>query len=129
MVKALLPVWDGVTGYLKRNKVKTVLVVLAMVLAYGFYVSSYTLNVDDVFTSFWNGGRLIAAGRFTGYLMQLATGFMTYSPFFTMFLALCVFFFAGLVTAVVLNLYAGNRLSDNAVFVFWILTTLLTSQG
>ena len=121
MVKALLPVWDGVTGYLKRNKVKTVLVVLAMVLAYGFYVSSYTLNVDDVFTSFWNGGRLIAAGRFTGYLMQLATGFMTYSPFFTMFLALCVFFFAGLVTAVVLNLYAGSRLSDNAVFVFWIM--------
>ena len=121
MVKALLPVWDGVTGYLKRNKVKTVLVVLAMVLAYGFYVSSYTLNVDDVFTSFWNGGRLIAAGRFTGYLMQLATGFMTYSPFFTMFLALCVFFFAGLATAVVLNLYAGSRLSDNAVFVFWIM--------
>lgn len=119
-MKAILPVWDGVTGYLKRNKGKTIFVVLAMVLAYGFYVTSYTLNVDDVFTSFWNGGRLIAAGRFTGYLMQLVTGFMTYSPFFTMFLALCVYFFAGLVTAVVLNLYAGNQLSDRVVFVFWI---------
>lgn len=119
-MKAILPVWDGVTGYLKRNKVKAILVVLAMVLAYGFYVTSYTLNVDDVFTSFWNGGRLIAAGRFTGYLMQLVTGFMTYSPFFTMFLALCVYFFAGLVTAVVLNLYSGNQLSDRVVFVFWI---------
>lgn len=119
-MNALLPVWESVTGYLKRNKVKAALVLLAMVLAYGFYVTSYTLNVDDVFTSFWNGGRLIAAGRFTGYLVQLLTGFMTYSPFFTMFLALCVFYFAGLTMACVVNLNAESKLSDNAVFVFWI---------
>ena len=80
------------TGGIKLTKdgkkiAKAMLVVVAMVLAYGFYCTSYTINVDDVFDSFWNGGRLIAAGRFTGYLIQAVTGFMTYSPFFTIFLS------------------------------------------
>ncbi len=106
--------------YVRRNKFKTIIVLITMVLAYGFYVSSYTLNVDDVFTSFWNGGRLVAAGRFTGYLVQQLTGIMTYSPFFTMFLGLVIFFVAGLVFSMVLYLASGKKMSDNALFVFWI---------
>ena len=120
-MKALKLLACETAAYINRNKLKSAAVILAMVLAYGFYVTSYTLNVDDAFTSFWNGGRLIAAGRFSGYLVQLLTGIMTYSPFFTMFLALCIYYFAGIVTAVVLNRYAEGKLSDQAVFVFWMI--------
>ncbi len=120
-MKSLKALYIECSDYLRKNTAKTLLVVIAMVLAYGFYCTSYTINVDDVFDSFWNGGRLIAAGRFTGYLIQAVTGFMTYSPFFTIFLALCLYFISGLTMAVVINNSAGGKLSSNALFVFWII--------
>ncbi len=120
-MKALKTLYSDCSDYLRKNTAKALLVVIAMVLAYGFYCTSYTINVDDVFDSFWNGGRLIAAGRFTGYLIQAVTGFMTYSPFFTVFLALCLYYIAGLTMAVVINNSSNGRLSSNALFVFWIM--------
>jgi hypothetical protein len=120
-MKSLKALYIECGDYFRKNIAKAMLVVVAMVLAYGFYCTSYTINVDDVFDSFWNGGRLIAAGRFTGYLIQAVTGFMTYSPFFTIFLALCIYFVSGLTMAVVINGSANGKLSSNALFIFWIM--------
>ena len=120
-MKSLKALYIECSDYFRKNTVKALLVVIAMVLAYGFYCTSYTINVDDVFDSFWNGGRLIAAGRFTGYLIQTVTGFMTYSPFFTMFLALCLYYVSGLTMAVVINNSTNGKLSANSLFVFWIM--------
>lgn len=120
MKNALRNLLTDCTDYLKGNTGKAICVALAMLLGYGFYICSYTVNIDDIFTDFYNGGRLIAAGRFTGWLLQLFTGFLTYSPFFTMALGVMIYYVAGLVYAVVLNRASGHRLSAAVQFVFWL---------
>ena len=103
---------------IKKNKLLFVLTCLIDVMAYGFYATTYTFNVDQLVPEYYNGSILITAGRYFSPLIHNVTNWFTFSPFWAT-VVMCIFFiFSGLLTAVLINKETDNGYTSISLFLF-----------
>lgn len=103
------PVWSNLAALARRPLLWVVLAVLAA-LGYGYAMAVPAVDMDDLaIATYQQGGEFLRQGRFTVWLLQAATGIMTYQRFWPeFFFALCLVL-AGVLLAALLYTAAGRE--------------------
>ncbi len=117
---SLRSLFEKFSDYCKNHVWQCVLVVLAETMAFGFHATHYSYHIDMLVEEYYNGTVLIGAGRFSAPLINYFTNWMQFAPFWHTFLMAVILFISGLVFGLLLKEASENKLSDGAVFVFWI---------
>lgn len=108
----------GIIDFIKKNYLKLIFPILALVLSYGFYATNYTYHIDQLVYAYFNGSRLITAGRWTSTLTNVLTNTLITIPFWNIVFVSILLFFASLFWAVLLKKVSNDKISDVALIVF-----------
>lgn len=104
--------------FLSAHPFLSIGVVFVCLLSYGFFATRYTYHTDSLVSQYYDGDKLITAGRFVAPLLSFVTNWMAFSPFWQTAL-LCVFLIlAGLLYAMVIKREAERRIPDGILFLF-----------
>ena len=107
--------------YLKRNKLFSILTILAMVLSYGFYATQYgAFNVDSLVMDYYNGTLLIGAGRWAATTIHLLTNWMNFSPFWHTAVMCILLYIAALIWVCLFDRVANHKIKPWALLIFAI---------
>lgn len=103
------PVWPNLAALARRPLLWVVLAALAA-LGYGYALAVPAVDMDDLaIATYQQGGEFLRQGRFTVWLLQAATGIMTYQRFWPeFFFALCLVL-AGVLLAALVYTAAGRQ--------------------
>ena len=103
------PVWPNLAALARRPLLWVVLAALAA-LGYGYAMAVPAVDMDDLaIATYQQGGEFLRQGRFTVWLLQAATGIMTYQHFWPeFFFALCLVL-AGVLLAALVYTAAGRQ--------------------
>lgn len=87
--------------WLKENKSILILSTIFMYVCFGFYITHFTLNVDEGHFMFQStiGNWHLKTGRWNTWLFDVLTQNTTFTPFFTEVLSLGIWFISGVVLA------------------------------
>lgn len=105
--------------------------VLVCVLSFGFFATRYTYHTDSLVSEYYDGVKLIAAGRFVAPLLSFVTNWLAFSPFWQTVMMCLFLIIAGLVYAVLIKRESENKFSDEILFCFimaFISAPLMTGQ-
>ena len=118
-VASLADLFSECSIYLKDNVWQAILVVVSLVLAFGFYATHYTYHIDMLVDDYYNDTVLIAAGRFSAPIISFLTNWMQFAPFWHTAMLCIILFFAGLIFAVLFK-RVFSEIPSFATFSFWI---------
>lgn len=105
--------------YLKNNVWQSVIVIVALILAFGFKATHFTYHIDMLIFDYYSGNVLIGAGRFSAPIISFLTNWMQFAPFWHTAMMILILFFSGLVYTVLFKTNIPN-ISDYASFSFWV---------
>lgn len=113
--------FTNVYDYCRKHKGQCVAVIGALVLAFGFYATQYTYHIDMLVDEYYNGTVLIGAGRFSAPIINYLTNWMQFAPFWHTAVMAIILFFGGLVFGLLFKEISNGKITDTAVFAFWII--------
>ncbi len=105
--------------YIKKNPLQAVVSFFVIILAYGFYATKYTFNLDQLVPSYYDGDVLITAGRWSAPLIHWVTNWMEYSPFWHTALMMVLFWISGLTWIVLFDRVSMGKISKKSLLSFW----------
>lgn len=112
---------NKISNYCKQHVLQCVTVAVSLVMAFGFYATHYTYNTDMLVEEYYNGTVLIGAGRFSAPLINYFTNWMQFAPFWSTVILGVILFIAGLMFGLLFKEASLNKISDNSIFVFWLI--------
>ena len=81
--------------WIKENKAYDIILLITLILSYGFYATHYTFHIDQLVSDYYNGTTLIGAGRWAAPLIHWLSNWMNFAPFWhTAVMAILLFFSA-----------------------------------
>lgn len=107
--------------YIKKHPLYAVVSAFTVVLAYGFYATHYTFNLDQLVPQYYDGNLLVTAGRWAAPLIHVFTNWMDFSPFWHTILMMLLLWLSGLCWIVLFNRAADGSISGKALFSFWLI--------
>ena len=111
-----------VINFLKRNKVFTITILIAIILSYGYIVVNQSVHVDDTsFNRYYEEEYFLAQGRFIPVLLHKITGAFQYAPFWLNALSSIVLFFATTIWSMLLKKASKDKLSITAINIFGLI--------
>lgn len=113
--------FTNVYDYCRKHKGQCVAVIGALVLAFGFHATQYTYHIDMLVDEYYNGTVLIGAGRFSAPIINYLTNWMQFAPFWHTAVMAIILFFGGLVFGLLFKEISNGKITDTAVFAFWII--------
>ncbi len=107
--------------FVKKHPLESVIAFLVIVLAYGFYATKYTINIDQLKLDLFDGNGLITAGRWSVPLIHFFTNWMEFSPFWHTSVMMCLFWISGLCWITLFNTASKNNIKSSSLIAFWII--------
>lgn len=118
MKKLLLEYFDDLKSFV-GNKYILIFTSLAVALGYGFALTNPSISTDDTAASlYFEGGELIAQGRFFPIIINKIFGGINFTPFWLEFIAIILMVCAGLLYLCLLKRITKNKLSKICYILF-----------
>lgn len=118
MKKLLLEYFDDLKSFV-GNKYILIFTSLAVALGYGFALTNPSISIDDTAASlYFEGGELIAQGRFFPIIINRILGGINFTPFWLEFVAIILMVLAGLLYLCLFKKVTKDKLSKIAYVLF-----------
>lgn len=101
------------------KKIIYIPLVITAICAYGFYITNYSIGLDDTaLTRYYIDGRAPAMGRYTLYFLNFVLPMSEFSPFILEFINVIVLILTAIVWMVLIKKIAGEKIPTVLYTVF-----------
>ena len=119
MATAILYIKKDIADIFKTNKLMIVILIVVLVLSYGFTITNYSMGIDDTaLERYVDDKELLAQGRVSGPLLHKILGIYKFAPFWLDTLAVICLFFAVILWCAVLRKASNGKLNRAAYITF-----------
>ena len=112
-------IWKEFIDFIKENKLLVVLLIIVLILSFGYTLTNYSIGIDDTaFDRYMDGTELLAQERFSAPLLQKILGIYKFAPFWIDGVAVIFLFISIILWCVLFKKVSNNKMNKVSYIVF-----------